>query len=93
MANRDPRINIVDNATGNTVYSIPIVKWATTFRSKQYSDANNNIHVINDDQEYLDRESDYNVMLYLDNKEDGGWLAASIYINSWKVVLQSTEMY
>ena len=92
MANRDPRINIVDNATGNVVYSIPIVKWATTFRSQQFKDNNNNMHVITDNQEYLDRESNYNVMLYLDNKEDGGWLAASIYINSWKVVLQSKEL-
>lgn len=88
MANRDPRINIVDNANGNVVYSIPIVKWATTFRSEQFRDANNDVRTVTDNQEYLDRQSDYNVMLYLDNKEDQGWLAASIYINSWKVVLQ-----
>lgn len=92
MANRDPRINIVENATGNTVYSIPLVQWAIAFRSQQYKDNNNNMHTITDDQEYLDRESDYNIMLYLDNKEDGGWVAASIYINSWKVVLQGTDL-
>ena len=91
MSDRDPRINIVENETGNTVYSIPIVKWATTFRSQQFKDVNNNMHVITDDQEYLDRESDYNVMLYLDNGEEG-WVAASIYINSWRVVLQDQEL-
>ncbi|MCH5169450.1 MAG: FimB/Mfa2 family fimbrial subunit [Prevotellaceae bacterium] len=85
MKDRDPRINIYDNATGEIVYSIPIVKWATTFRSQQYKDANNNIHVISDDQEYLDRRSDYEVMIYLDNGAEG-WLAAEIYINSWRVV-------
>lgn len=92
MADRDPRVNIIDNATGKIVYSIPIVQWATTFRSQQYKDSNNNIHVISDNQEYLDRESDYDVMLYLDNGEEG-WVAASIYINSWKVVLQGADIY
>lgn len=91
MADRDPRINIVETATGNTVYSIPIVKWVTTFRSQQYKDSNNNTHVITDDQEYLDRESDYNLMLYLDNG-DQGWLAAEIYINSWRVVLHDSGL-
>lgn len=85
MANRDTRLNIIENATGNTVYSIPIVQWVNAFRSQQYKDINNNIHIITDDQEYLDRKSDYEVMLYLDNGEKG-WTAAQIYINSWKVV-------
>lgn len=78
IAGRNPRINVTDNATGNVVYSIPIIQWALEFRSAQ--------HAGMDDQEYLDREDEYNVMLYLDNKEDGGWLAASIYINGWRVV-------
>lgn len=92
MANRDPRINIVDNETGNTVYSIPIVKWATTFRSKQFKDSNNDVRTITDDQEYLDRQSDYNVMLYLDNKEEEGWIAAAIFINSWRVVENGSSL-
>ena len=91
MKDRDTRINIMDNATGNIVYSIPIVKWVNAFRSQQYNDINNNIHVITDDQEYLDRQSNYELMLYLDNGEEG-WLAAEIYINSWRVVLQESEL-
>lgn len=78
MADRNPRINITDNATGEVVYSIPIVQWALEFRSAVHSEM--------DDQEYLDREDEYNVMLYLDNKDDRGWLAATIYINGWRVV-------
>lgn len=85
IAGRDPRINITDNATGNVVYSIPIIQWALEFRSAQ--------HAGMADQEYLDREDQYNVMLYLDNKEEGGWIAASIYINGWRVVKHDdTEM-
>lgn len=78
MADRNPRINITDNATGNVVYSIPIVQWALEFRSAQHADMGR--------QEYLDREDEFNVMLYLDNKEEGGWIAASVYINGWRVV-------
>ena len=77
MADRDPHVNIVENATGNTVYSIPIVQWALEFRSERHSSMGK--------QEYLDREDEFNVMLYLDNG-DGGWVAASIYINGWRVV-------
>lgn len=77
MKDRDPRINIIENATGNTIYSIPIVQWALEFRSERYSSMGQ--------QEYLDREDDFNVMLYLDNG-DKGWVAASIYINGWRVV-------
>lgn len=78
MADRSPRIEITDNATGNVLYSIPIVDWALEFRSARYADMG--------EQEYLDREDQFNVMLYLDNKDDSGWLAASIYINGWRVV-------
>ena len=78
MADRNPRINITDNATGKVVYSIPIIEWALEFRSEKYSDM--------DKQEYLDREDQYNVMLYLDNKDEKGWIAAEIYINGWRVV-------
>ena len=90
MADRDTRINIIENETGKTVYSIPFIKWATTFRSEQYSDANNDLRTIADNQEYLDRQSDYNIMLYLDNKD--GWSVAAIFINSWRVVEQGADV-
>ena len=77
MADRSPRINIIENATGNVVYSIPIVEWALEFRSEQHSEMGK--------QEYLDREDEFNVMLYLDNGEKG-WVAASIFINGWRLV-------
>ena len=81
MKDSDARINIVANETGELVYSIPIVEWALKLRSEQYSDM--------EDQEYLDREDQYNVMLYLDN--DKGWKAAQILINGWRVVKQEND--
>lgn len=83
MEDRDPRINIIANDTGELVYSIPIVNWALMLRSDQYKEMG--------DQEFLDREDEYNIMLYLDN--DKGWKAAQIFINSWRVVLHDdTQM-
>ena len=43
-----------------------------------------------DDQEYLDRQDEYNLVFFLD--ADGDWLSSSIIINSWKVVLSETGL-
>lgn len=42
------------------------------------------------DQEYLDRQSDYNITLFLD--DDNRWMNAYIFINSWKVVLINADL-
>ena len=76
MADRHPVITITDNAAGRTVYAIPIVEWAKKLRSLQ--------HLAMDDQEYLDREHEYTVMLHLVN-EAGGWKAVSIVINGYEI--------
>ncbi|MCH5237529.1 MAG: FimB/Mfa2 family fimbrial subunit [Muribaculaceae bacterium] len=76
IADRNPVITILDNETGNTVYTIPIVEWAKKLRSLQ--------HLSMDDQEYLDREHEYTVMLYLID-EANGWKATSIIINGFEL--------
>ena len=42
------------------------------------------------DQEYLDRQDEYNLVFFLD--EGDRWINTTIYINSWQVVLQDTEL-
>lgn len=42
-----------------------------------------------DDQEYLDRQDSYNLVFFLDEKAN--WLATTIYINSWRVVLNNSD--
>ena len=76
MADQNPIITIIDNDTGNVVYSIPIVDWAKKLRSIQ--------NLSMDDQEYLDREHEYTVMLYLVS-ENEGWKAVSIVINGFEM--------
>ena len=76
MADRNPIITIIDNNSGATVYSIPIVQWAKELRSQLNMDM--------EDQEYLDREHEYTIMLHLLD-EEGGWKAASIVINGYEI--------
>jgi hypothetical protein len=41
------------------------------------------------DQEYLDREDEYNLTFFLD--EDDYWMSTSIIINSWKLVFNNMD--
>ena len=42
------------------------------------------------DQEYLDRQDEYNLTFFLD-KEDR-WVSSSIIINSWRVILDDVDI-
>lgn len=71
-------ITVTDTLTGNVVFSIPLVKYILLMKSDRYS--------YMDDQEYLDREDEYDIMVFLENVDDKGWLAAQIVINGWHIV-------
>ena len=78
MADHNPILKVTDNETGNTVFSLPLVKYALMLKSARYSKM--------DSQEYLDREDEYAVAVFLENKDNEGWLAAEIVINGWHIV-------
>ena len=84
MANHEVRINIVDKQKGKTVFSIPIVQWALMLRSENHANMGS--------QEYLDREDEYNLMVFLNDDNKEGWMAMSIYINGWHVINQEEEL-
>ena len=77
-----PRLNIRNNRNGETVLSVPLIDYALLVKGNY----NRNL----DDQEYLDRQDEYDMVFFLD--EDDRWFNSFIYINSWKVVLQHTEL-
>ena len=81
MADQEPVLTI-RNEKGETVLSIPLVDYALLVKGHY----NRNMS----DQEYLDRQSEYNLTFFLD--EDNRWVNSSIIINSWHVVLQETEL-
>ena len=41
------------------------------------------------DQEYLDRQDEYNMTFFLSH---GRWVASTVIINSWHVVLQNDSL-
>lgn len=79
---RQPRLNVTNRESGETVLSVPLIDFALLVKGK-YNEAM-------DDQEYLDRQDDYNMIFFLDDQDR--WIKTFIYINSWKVVLQDTEL-
>ena len=78
------RITVIDTENNDKViFSIPLVKWAIQLRSSEYKKW--------EDQEYLDREDHFNLMLWLDSYdpetgEDEGWFGADVEINDWHVI-------
>lgn len=79
MEDNDVRLTVYNNETGKTVFSIPLVDYALLVKG--------NYGRPMDSQEYLDRQDEYNMTFFLD--EGDRWINTYIYINSWKVLLQS----
>ena len=77
-----PRLHIRNKETSTTVLSVPLLDYALLVKGR-YNEAI-------PDQEYLDRQDDYNMVFFLDKNEN--WANSFIYINSWKVVLQNEEL-
>lgn len=82
FAAKHPRLKAISNADGHTVFSIPLIDYALLVKG--------NYNRQMTDQEYLDRQDDYNFIFFIDDSHN--WLSASIYINSWRVVLNHAEM-
>lgn len=74
-------LSVIDKTTNTKVINIPIVDYFLMVKGNY----NRNMT----DQEYLDRQDDYQITFFLDNTR--GWsLAAGIYINGWHIVLQNS---
>ena len=74
---QSPVLTVWNIEENEPVLSIPVADYALLVKGN-YNSAMSN-------QEYLDRQDEYNMTFFLD--EDGDWLSASIIVNSWRVVL------
>lgn len=77
-----PRLIVRIKDSGRTVLSVPLIDYALLIKGHYNSGI--------DDQEYLDRQDEYNMIFFLD--ENDSWVNTYIYINSWKVVLQGADL-
>lgn len=70
------------NKDGEKVLSIPLIDYALLVKG--------NYNRKMDDQEYLDRQDEYNMTFFLDSNDK--WVNSSIIINGWKVVLSDADL-
>lgn len=81
------RLVITQRSNGKVVFDIPIVDYFCMVKG-HYS-------LPMTDQEYLDRQDDYSIVVFLEHKEgpEGYYIAAVIYINGWQIVLSNPDIY
>ena len=83
MTDKNPVLSIYNVRKDNKkVLSIPLKDYALLVKG--------NYNRSMSDQEYLDRQDEYNLTFFLD--EHGLWATSVIIINSWSVVLKDTEL-
>ncbi|MGL5683919.1 MAG: FimB/Mfa2 family fimbrial subunit [Marinifilaceae bacterium] len=81
VVGQSPRL-ILRNPENKIILSIPIIDYALLVKG--------NYNVEMSDQEYLDRQDEYNMTFFID--KDNEWIASSIIINGWTVVLNESEI-
>ena len=81
MKGHDMRVNVY-NRDGETVVSVPLIDYALLVKGKYSRELT--------DQEYLDYQDEYSMVFFLDERDR--WIDSYIYINSWRVVLQDTDL-
>jgi len=72
---------IYNKENGELVLKVPVVDLALILKGLERKDMA--------DQEYLDRQDEYNFTFFLTGGEK--WMSAYIYVNSWKVVLSDVD--
>lgn len=74
-----PILVVKNLAEDKVVLSIPLIEYALLVKGNYNRNMSN--------QEYLDRQDEYNLTFFLD--ESGEWISSSIIVNSWTVVLKN----
>ena len=72
----------VTNDKGEKVLSIPLIDYALLVKGHYNREMS--------DQEYLDRQDEYNMTFFLD--ENGHWANSTIIINDWQIVLNNADL-
>lgn len=84
MSEHKPILTVRSNTADNPkiLFRIPVIDYALMVKG--------NYNQPISDQEYLDRQDEYNMTFFLD--ENGEWLRSYIYINKWKVVVEDFDI-
>lgn len=79
---QNPMLTITRKSDGEKVVDIPINDYFLLVKGEY--------HRPMDDDEYLDRQDDYNMTFFM--YDDGSWYKSVIDILSWRIVRQSTDL-
>ncbi len=74
------------NKDGEKIVQVPFIDYALLVKGKYKRPDGTPLT----DQEYLDYQDDYSMVFFLD--EHNRWQNTHIYINSWRVILQNTDI-
>jgi hypothetical protein len=80
-ADASPILYIKSRETGEELVRLPLADYALLVKGYYRQNMS--------DQEYLDRQDEYTMTLFLD---EGEWVSSVILINSWRVVLNDTGL-
>ena len=80
-AGDSPVLHVRNKESGEDVLRIPVADYALLVKG--------NYREKMGDQEYLDRQDEYTMTIFLD---EGEWVSSVIYINSWRVVLNNSGL-
>lgn len=81
MAMESPTLRVTNKESGEEVLRLPLADYALMVKGHYHKDMTN--------QEYLDRQDEYSLTLFLD---EGEWVSSQIVINGWRVVINNTEL-
>lgn len=84
------RLHVKRTSDGHEIINIPLIDLCLMVKGNYNSSMT--------DQEYLDRQDTWNLIFFIAKNNDKpdeptyNWLSASIYVQSWRVVLQNTDL-
>lgn len=81
-------LTVRDSHTGRLIFSIPLIDYMLLVRGYYYTE--DGITPMGE-QEYLDRQDEYPMTFFLDDKNE--WIKSVIYINSWRIVRNNTSVH
>lgn len=78
------RLHVTKASDGSTVIDIPLINYMLLYKSHNISNMSN--------QEYLDRENQWNFLFFLDETKNDVWLENLIKIQDWTVRINDVEI-
>ena len=82
VVGEDPILTITKAEDGKEILSIPLIDCCLLYKRAKYAELDN--------QEFFDREDEYNFTFFLDEYDN--WLSSTIIINSWRYVQNDEDI-